>query len=54
MTERQLYVSIPARYCRSICRISLLDVLIMRVLPVGAMEMCRGSMSLAKSRGTWC
>lgn len=26
----------------------------MRLLPVGAMEMCKGSMSLAKRSGTWC
>lgn len=37
-----LRVSRPAtsdRYCKSICRISLPDVLSMRLTPVGAMEM---------------
>ena len=41
-----------ARYCRSSCRISLPDVLSMRLTPEGAMETCRGSTSLANMRGT--
>ena len=43
-----------ARYCRSSCRISLPDVLSMRLMPEGAMETCRGSTSFAKMRGTCC
>ena len=42
------------RYCRSSCRISLPDVLSMRLTPVGAMEMWSGSTSFAKIRGIWC
>lgn len=41
-----------ARYCRSSCRISLPEVLSIRLAPEGAMETCKGSTSLARMRGT--
>ena len=43
-----------ARKAKSSCKISLPDVLSMRLTLLGAMEMCSGSTSFAKMRGTWC